>query len=291
MRTQLKVNWNREITRTDLEPALRRYVRYIESLGFREQTIEMYTYRVRKYLEFSKTDQPSTEDFNEFRENLHDRKLARSTLNSFGFATKRYHEMVGNPVEFTFLKPNDTIPYFFNEDDIAAIFSVCQNLKHYAMLTTMFYGCLRVSELCSLNDQDIDFEAASIRIREGKGGREAIVPLKDEVAQVLRQYLKVRPSLKIDNEQPLFITDYCRRWVRVSVYRMFKKYKKLAGVTKPGGLHVFGRHSPASLMIKNGCDIMTVKEIMRHKDITTTARYLHISDDVKRQKFEQFLRV
>ena len=66
--------------------------------------------------------------------------------------------MIGRPIRFNFLKPNDIFPYFFNEDDIAKIFSVCHNLKHYAMLMTMFYEALRASELCGLNDEDLDFE-------------------------------------------------------------------------------------------------------------------------------------
>jgi integrase/recombinase XerD len=157
------------------------------------------------------------------------------------------------------------------------------------MLMVMFYGCLRASELCNLNDVDMDFEAKTIRIREGKGGREAIVPLNPELIPLLRDYLRVRPSLVINNEQPLFITDYCRRWDRMDVHRMFRQYKKKANINKPGGLHVFGRHSPASIMIKNGCYIMTIKAIMRHRDIETTARYLHISDQTKREKFEKYL--
>ena len=157
------------------------------------------------------------------------------------------------------------------------------------MLMLMFYGCLRASELCSLNDENIDFQAKTIRIKEGKGGREAIIPLNTGIIQVILDYLKIRPSLKIDGKQPLFITDFGHRWGRMGVHRMYTDYKKMAGINKHGGLHVFGRHTPASLMMKNGCDIMTLKEIMRHKDIETTARYLHISDQTKREKFEKYL--
>jgi len=72
---------------------------------------------------------------------------------------------------------------------------------------------------------------------------------------------------------------------------MFTNYKKKAGIDKIGGVHVFGRHSPASILVKNGCDIMTVKKLMRHKDITTTSRYLHISDEDMRQKHNKYLKI
>jgi integrase/recombinase XerD len=290
MRKQLRVDWSRETKKRDLEPALKRYRGYLLDIGFRESTIESYVFRAGKYLEFAKTDQPTEEDHSRFREYLQEKKLARNTLNNYGSSAKKYHEMIGRPVTFNFLKPNDIIPYFFNENDITKIFAVCHNLKHYAMLITMFYEALRASELCDLNDEDLDFEAMTIRVR-GKWGREDLIPLNPEVAHVLQDYLKKRPSFKINGVQPIFITDYLHRWNRMDAHRMFIDYKGRAGVLKPGGLHVFGRHSPASIMVKNGCDILTIKEIMRHRDIKTTSRYLHISDQTKREKYEQFLKL
>ncbi|MEI6103041.1 MAG: tyrosine-type recombinase/integrase [Methanothrix sp.] len=291
MRKQLKVDWSRDAKKADLEPALRKFQRYLENLGFSTPTIESYLFRCKKYLEFSQTDQPTEKNFAEFRDYLQDKRLARNTMNNYGFATRKYHLMIGRPVEFNYLKPNDTIPFYFDEEDVNKIFCACGNVKHYAMLVTMFYECLRVSELCNLNDEDVDFKAMSLRIKDGKWGREALIPLNPEVARVVKEYLAIRPTIIIDNKKPLFITDYMRRWHRADVHRMFTIYKKKAGVDKVGGVHVFGRHSPASILIKNGCDIMTVKGLMRHKDITTTARYLHISDEVMRQKHSQYLKI
>jgi integrase/recombinase XerD len=196
--------------------------------------------------------------------------------------------MIKQPITFPFLRPNNTTPYFFNEQDVAKLFSLIHNLKHYCMLMVAFYGCLRVSDLCNLNDKDIDFDDKTIRIREGKG-RAAIVPLNPEVIPIIRDYLKIRPSLVINNVQPLFITDFGHRWSRIGVYRMYKVYKKKANINKPGGIHVLRRHTPACIMIKNGCDIMTIKALMRHKDIQTTVRYLHISDQTKREKYKKYL--
>ena len=291
MRRQLKVDWSRDAEKIDFGHALIIYQRYLENLGFSRQTIDSYLFRCKKYLEFSKTDQPSEDDFAKFRDYLQDKRLARNTMNNYGFAMRKYHLMIGKPVEFDYLKPNDTIPFYFDEADINKIFCACGNIKHYAMLVTMFYECLRVSELCDLNDDDIDFEAMSLRIKNGKWRRDAIIPLNPEACRVLKDYLAVRPSVEVDSQHPLFITDYLKRWNRVNVHRMFKMYKKIAGIKKTGGVHVFERHSPASILIKNGCDIMTVKNLLRHKDITTTARYLHISDEVMRQKQIEYLKI
>jgi integrase/recombinase XerD len=68
-------------------------------------------------------------------------------------------------------------------------------------------------------------------------------------------------------------------------------YKEKAGITKPGGAHVLFRHTPASLMVQNGCDLLTIQQVMRHNHITTTMRYLHLADDVKRYKYDKFLKL
>jgi len=162
-------------------------------------------------------------------------------------------------------------------------------LKHYTILNVLFYACLRASELCSLNDEDVDLNALTIRIRDGKGGRQAIVLINDSCAKVLRKYLAVRPALEIDGEQPLFFTDYGRRWDRGDLARMFYHYKDLAGISKRGGVHVFGRHTPATIMIENGADIRIVQEVLRHRDICTTLSYAHVADKTKRGEVRAML--
>lgn len=114
----MDINWDREVETEDLKPALKRYRRYLEDLGHRESTIESYVFRVGKYLEFAQTDAPSQEDFAKFREKLHDERLSRSSINNYGFAVKGYHQMRGQAVDFPFVKPINTIPYFFDRSSI-----------------------------------------------------------------------------------------------------------------------------------------------------------------------------
>ena len=286
---RLDVNWKRDTGKEDLKPAVKRYQRYLEDKGLRASTIPMYVLHVSKYLEFSETDTPSIEDFARFRDQLHDRKLSRSTINNYSFSMRKYHEMLGQEVNFTFIKPNNTIPYYFDETDIAEIFNKCNNLKHLAMLKTMFYASLRASELCNLDDSDVDLKALTVYVRSGKGGKDGLVFITDDCAKTLRSYLEVRPPLHINGRKPLFYTDFGGRWERKSVYRMFMYYKKLAGIEKHGGVHVFARHSMGSLLVKRGCDLLAIKDIMRHADVQTTMRYLHTSEASRREKYERYL--
>ncbi len=224
-----------------------------------------------------------------FRATLHAKKLARQTINNYCIAIKSFHGMLGDKVSFPFLRISDTIPYYFSQDDVTRVFAASRNLKHYTMLNVLFYACLRASELCSLNDEDIDLNALTIRIRDGKGARQGLVLMNDSCAKILRKYLAVRPALMVDGEQPLFFTDYGRRWQRSALCRMFYHYKGLAGITKRGGVHVFARHTPATIMIANGADLRSVQEVLRHRDIRTTLRYAHVSDKTKREKYEKYL--
>lgn len=99
----------------------------------------------------------------------------------------------------------------------------------------------------------------------------------------------MRPRLEIDGGYPLFYTDFGRRWNRKDLYRMFMAYKNKAGIEKHGGLHVFSRHTSATIMVANGCDIRIVQELLRHRDIRTTLRYAHVSDKTKRGMYDGYL--
>jgi integrase/recombinase XerD len=191
--------------------------------------------------------------------------------------------------KFNVLRSNEGIPYYFDENDVLALFSVCSNIKHLAMLQTLFYGCLRSSELCNLDDKDMDLARRSIHLRETKNGSDGIAYISDECAETLRLYLKIRPQMQIGNRNPLFYTDNQNFWAKNDVYRMFQYYKEKAGVKKPGGVHVFSRHTPATIMIAKGCDCRIVKEVLRHKDIRTTLRYAHVSDKIKQEWYHKTL--
>ena len=269
---------------------LKRFKKFLTENHYRETTIDTYADRVERYLKFAKTDKPSYDKTTKFINILAEKRLSHSTINNYAIAIMAYHRFLGDPyLELPLLKVVNEIPYYFDEDDINKIFSVIRNFKHYAMLQTLFYGCLRASELCNLDVVDVDLNDLTLYVRDAKGGKSFRVMINDECGQNLRKYLAIRPTFNIDGRQPLFFTDRGNRWDRKYLYSMFLIYKEKAGITKKGGLHVFARHTTATLMIKKGGDIRVVQEILRHADIRTTLRYAHVSDATKREKYNQFL--
>jgi len=199
--------------------------------------------------------------------------------------------MLGIDFKFAFLKPHNEIPYYFTADEVNRIFEEIRNIKHLAIFKTAFFACLRASEICNLDMKDLDLDRLTLRVVDGKGGKNAILYLSDDASSALRDYLAVRPDLNIDGRSPLFFSDFGARIDRRDIHRLVISYKKRAGINKPGGAHVLFRHSPASIMVQNGCDLLTIQHVLRHNDIKTSMRYLHMADDTKRSKYDQFLKL
>jgi len=135
-----------------------------------------------------------------------------------------YHEIMGTPIIIHRLEPNNQIPFYFTE--VEKIFGVIDNIKHLAMLQTLFYARLRASELCALDDSDLDLRTLSVRIRGDEGERDGMAYITDICTITLHRYLAIRPSLVIDERKPLFYSDNGQRWNRSSLYRMFALYRK-----------------------------------------------------------------
>jgi len=276
---KLEIDWSiKEPEKLDLD----KFRRYLRDYGHRQSTIDSYLMCLSKFLK-------SKESVPDFLDGLHIRKLAGSTIDNYITSIKKYHEMIGDPISIPYLKRAEGIPHYFDQDDVRKIFCTVPNIKHLAMLNVLFFACLRVSELIDLDDGDIDLKSLILNIRDGKGGHAGMVPISNECGEVLKDYLRVRPPLEIDGRKPLFYTDFGKRWDRRDVYRMFIIYKDRANIQNAGGLHVFSRHTPATLMIANGCDIRIVKELLRHRDIRTTLRYAHVSDKTLRERYNQCL--
>lgn len=284
-----RTNWNRQQVRVDIDPVLMHFERWLRDQGYRDACIETYIKATKLYLKSIKATNPSIEDAQNYHSTMAESKLARATVNIRAAALKAFYRSQGKSLMLPHLKVANKIPYFFSETDVNAIFCSCTNLKHYAMLNLLFHCMLRVSDLINIEDGDVNLKELSLRIRDGKFGKTALLPIPPACAQVLEQYLQIRPSILIDGKYYLFYTDRMNKWSRRSVEFVFQYYKKRADITKPGSVHVWARHSPASIMVKNGCDVYSLQQLMRHSSIKTTAIYLHTDIATLREKQNKYL--
>jgi integrase/recombinase XerD len=296
MNKKLTVNWHKARSKNDLAPSLERYGKYLKTIGLKANTIKLYTLLTRVYLKAVGTNNTSPIEAQKFYNDLWEKKISRSAMNNYAAAIIKYQSMIGKPVKLAFLKVNNSLPYWFEEEDITKVFDACKNIKHLAMLKCLFYGCLRPGELCNLDMPDNDPDNLTLRLRETKNGSDVIVYLNDEAARTLNHYLELRPNVKDTRSigpptavDPIFVTDFGNRFKSNDVNRVFLYWKKVARVLRFGTAHTFSRHSPASILVKNGCDLRSIQSIMHHRDINTTLRYTHLSDVTQREKQLKYL--
>jgi len=136
---------------------MERYNRYLEGKGFSKSSIERYSSILRSFLRFAGEVYPSLEQASKFRELIVDKGQARATINNTCYALGNFYKMHGESFKFQVLRANNITPYYFSEEDVHKIFDAAsRNIKHLAILQVLFFGCLRASELCALEDMDID---------------------------------------------------------------------------------------------------------------------------------------
>ncbi|OGV25554.1 MAG: hypothetical protein A3J84_06800 [Ignavibacteria bacterium RIFOXYA2_FULL_37_17] len=148
----------------------------------------------------------------------------------------------------------------------------------------LLYGCaFRVSELCSLNYADIDFHSMSVRVL-GKGSKVRIVPLGSKSAAVLKEYFSSRSSS--NGSEPLFKNESRERISRHTVYNIVKHYLSLVTDIDKRSPHIL-RHSAATHMLDREADIMAVKEILGHENLSTTQIYTHVSIERLKKSYKK----
>ena len=146
------------------------------------------------------------------------------------------------------------------------------------MLETLYSAGLRVRELVSLNDGDIDFAASILTVR-GKGRRERLAPIGSFAARALQRWLAARQLSSKEPgglKAPVFVNKFGRRLTTRSMARTLEKYLKLTGLDLRTTPHTL-RHSFATHLLDRGADIRSVQELPCFNDPATTEIYTHVS--------------
>lgn len=150
------------------------------------------------------------------------------------------------------------------------------SLRNILILELLFATGIRISELCSLNTEDIDFNDYIIKIH-GKGSKERLVQICNKSIQnLIEEYINLR-----QDSDYMFSNRLKNRLSEQSARNMIKQYTKNAGINTHITPHMF-RHSFATLLLEEDVDIRYIQQMLGHSSITTTQIYTHIS--MKKQR-------
>ncbi len=153
--------------------------------------------------------------------------------------------------------------------------------RNHAIVELLFSSGLRVSELTELKISQLHMNDKlnnKYLIIEGKGGKERIVPMRDEAVKVLRDYLiNERQSLRKEPNDLVFLNYKGEHLSRVSVFKILKELAKEAGIEKEISPHTL-RHSYATFLLNQGVGLRSLQQMLGHEDISTTQIYTHLEN-------------
>jgi site-specific recombinase XerD len=277
------------------------YTQTLEGNNYSPQSIKAYLGDVEQFVAWLQTRRVDWDipyriqriDIVEFINHLGTKKASAVTrkrklaaIRGFLKFLKENEIIYGNPAD-TIEGPirEERDPAILLKTEYKALLQVAGgNTRDLAIVMLFLQTGLRVSELVNLKLTDIDFTSREITVRQGKGRKDRVVPLVRQAGEALKAYLKVRDALPEYDE--VFIarngTSMDQRTVR---YRIHKYYKE-AGIKKKASVHTL-RHTFSTHQIHNGLKINQLREVLGHRRMETTYKYVHLDRTNLRAEMEQ----
>jgi integrase/recombinase XerD len=216
----------------------------------------------------------------EIRNYLHylikEKKASQSSINQAYSAMKFFYEVTlgraWNGIRIPRSKTRKKLPLVLSRQEVHFLLASVGNLKHQAILTTIYSGGLRLGEATHLRVSDIDGKRMTILVQQGKGNKDRYTVLGQRNLELLRRYYRAfRPVQWLfpskDPAQPLSGS---------SVQRVFKKALHQAGIKKKASVHTL-RHCFATHLLESGTDLYHIQRLLGHSTAKTTSVYLHVT--------------
>lgn len=156
-----------------------------------------------------------------------------------------------------------------------------RNVERDFCIITTFLNCgIRLSELCGMNISDMKMDTITVI---GKGNKQRVVYLNEKTLKSISDYLLIRNKKRVIldsySEDALFLSEQNKRINKRSVQHIVEKFVAKAGLDKKYTVHKL-RHTTATLLFRNGTDIMNIKEILGHDSVSTTQIYTHVDNTI-----------
>ncbi len=188
-----------------------------------------------------------------------------------------YRNLLKRDVSNFFIPGRKTLkrlPKPLSWEQIKRLIKVTSNIKHQTILMTIYGSGVRAEEAAHLKICDIERDRGLLRVDQGKGNKDRYTVLPESLVNQLIRYCRAcKPLIQLfpgrDPNNAISVA---------SIQQIFYKAQRKAGIKCGCGVHCL-RHSFATHMIENGWDLATVQKLMGHKWASTTAKYIHVSQN------------
>lgn len=255
------------------------YSAKLKELRYSENTLKTYTDLFEEFInyypEVQLPDITEAQITRFLRYLVNDRKVSVSYQNQSINAIKFYYERVmgGQRKLYHIDRPREeeTLPEVMSEEEVAALLKSIKNLKHMAIIMTIYSGGLRISEAINLKIKDIDSKRMQIRVEQSKGKKDRYTLLGTTTLKVLRKYVaEYKPRLWLFEGEP------GAQYSVSSIRHIFYTAVKAVGIQKKVSVHTL-RHSFATHLLESGTDMRYIQNLLGHQSSKTTEIYTHIT--------------
>ena len=245
--------------------------------GQSKSTLNNYTRRIALcVLHFKQLPEKLSEDeINEYLVALarDPKSPSRSSFKHMVYGLRYYFRLLGmnkKAIALPSLKGDTKLPVILNRSELKELFAAPKLLKQRVVLALIYSAGLRGQEVINLKLSDVDFERMTIHIRQSKYKKDRVVPLSPAMAKGLKKYIKAEnPHIWLFNTKSPE-SQYSTRGLSWVMRENLKK----TSIKKQVNLHSL-RHSYTTHLLEEGLNIVTLKELLGHAEITTTMIYLH----------------
>ena len=249
--------------------------------GYAENTRKCYLEKMKCFVRFfmQPPDELTAEDVNQYQLFLtKDRRVSWSTFNVHVCAIRFFYREVlrvdWNVEHIPYHRSGRKLPVVLSCEEVWALFDVTTNLKHRALLMTLYSAGLRTGEVVHLKPADIDSGRMMIRVEQGKGRKDRYVMLSEKLLLTLRRYWReYQPALWLFPG-----ADPSRSLTRESVGRLFARAKERACIQKCVSPHSL-RHAFATHLLERGVNIRVIQRLLGHRSLRSTEIYTHVAEN------------
>ncbi len=276
---------------------LNEYIRELSiNKNYSENTIEAYKRDLNEYFSYLKNNNKNylSIDYDSIRKYLsylNDKKDTNTTisrkissLRGFYSYLRLNEKIKNNPFKLINLpKKEQKLPRFFYYNELEELFAACDTStslgqRNLAILEVLYATGTRVSELINIKLEDINFSEKQIKVL-GKGNKERMVFLGEYAVDALEDYLNDGYLfLNKYNLDYVFLNHLGNKITRRGIEDILTKLIKKTSIDKKISPHMI-RHSFATHLLNEGCDLESVQEMLGHESISATAIYTHVTDD------------